>query len=153
MKQHDNLLVNYPKDKREFLYRLSLLTEFRKDYAINIGEIPIPIPHPGDIFTQLVGPWIDQVSKTYYTISPLLQNAANEVWSESKINDLHAQVADAILKTKDLTTTEAQAVFLHGLIGQNKEGLISVIHALMTAPADKWEMLSQEFSWLRRIKN
>ena len=43
-----------------------------------LAKIPEPIPDPGDVFSQLVGPWIDQVSENYYTISPLLKNAANE---------------------------------------------------------------------------
>ena len=146
------LLIDLPEDRREFLYRLSLLTEFRRDYACNIGEIPKPIPYPGDVFSQLVGPWIDQVSKNYYTISPLLKNAAKEVWSDGKISDLHAEVANAILKANNLTTIEARAVLTHSMVGGNREGIVSVIHALMTAPEDSWDMLSQEFSWLRRIK-
>ena len=55
------LLTDLPKDRREFLYRLSLMSiGFRKDYALNVAEIPEPILHPGDVFSQLVGPWIDQ---------------------------------------------------------------------------------------------
>ena len=146
------LLMGLSEDQRKFLYRLSLLTEFRKDYSLNIGEIPEPIPDPGDVFSQLVGPWIDQVSETYYTISPLLTNAANEVWSKSKIRHLHAEVADAILKANNLTTIEARAVLTHSIVGQNKEGFISVIHGLMTAPEDSWGMLSQEFSWFIYLK-
>ena len=146
------LLTDYPKDKREFLYRLSLLTEFRKDYAINIGEIPGPILHPGDIFSQLVGPWIDQVSENYYTISPLLKNAANEVWSKSKINDLHAQVANAILKANNLTIIEAESVLLHSIHGVNKKGVIAVIASLMTASDDNWKIVSQALSWVTYIK-
>ena len=39
--QARQLLLNLPEDQREFLYRLSLMSiEFRKDYALNIGEIP-----------------------------------------------------------------------------------------------------------------
>ena len=148
------LLTDLSEDQREFLYRLSLMvTEFRKDYALNIGEIPKPISHPGHTFSQLVGPWIDQVSETYYTISPLLTNAAKEIWSdEIKIKDLHAHIANAILKTKKLTTIEAWAVFTHSMIGQNKGGLISVIHALMTAPENDWKNLCQEFSWFIYLK-
>ena len=134
------LLTDLPKDRREFLYRLSLMSiGFRKDYALNVAEIPEPILHPGDVFSQLVGPWIDQVSETYYTVSPLLTNAAKEVWSENKIKDLHAYIANAILKTKNLSLTEAWAVLTHCIIGQNRGGFISIIHALMTAQEDDWE--------------
>ena len=148
------LLADLSEDQREFLYRLSLMiTEFRKDCALNIGEIPKPISHPGHTFSQLAGPWIDQVSETYYTISPLLTNAAKEIWSdERKIKDLHAYIANAILKTKKLTTIEAWAVFTHSMIGENKGGLISVIHALMTSQEEDWKNLCQEFSWLVSIK-
>ena len=147
------LLINLPEDQRKFLYRLSLMTtEFRKDCALNISEIPIPISYPGDIFTQLVGPWIDSVGETYYRISPLLNKAAEQVWSKNKINNLHAQIADAILKAEDLTTTEARAILLHSMSGQNKEGVITVIHAFITAAEDDWEEISKEFSWLMHVK-
>ena len=150
--QARQLLIDLSEDQREFLYRLSLISTFRKDYALNIGEIPKPIPHPGDIFDQLAGPWIDPIGETYYRISPLLNKAAEQVWSKNKINGLHAQIANAILETEDLTTIEARAVLLHSMDGQNKEGLIAVIQALMTALGDDWEELGQEFSWLIHVK-
>ena len=149
--QARQLLLNLPEDQRELLYRLSLMsTEFRKDYALNIGKIPKPILHPGDIFDQLVGPWIDIVDERYYTISPLLSNAAKEVWPESEINKLHFQVANAILETQNLSTTEAQAVLFHSIFGQNQISFIAVIRALLTAPEDNWKELSQKFLlWMR----
>ena len=147
------LLIDLPEDQRELLYRLSLMsTKFRKDYALNIGEIPTPISYPGDSFTQLIGPWVDPDGETYYRISPLLNKAAEQVWSKNKINSLHAQIADAILKSKDLTMIEAQAIFCHSMFGQNKEGMITVIHGLITDAGDDWEQLSKEFSWLIHIK-
>ena len=147
------LLTGLPYDQREFLYRLSLMTtEFRKDYALNIGEIPKPISHAGDIFGQLVGPWIDSVNGTYYTISPLLTKAADQVWSKSEVNKLHAQIADAILKTRNLTRIEAWAVLAHSMAGKNKLGFIAVIQALRTVPEEDWKEISQEFSWLIHVK-
>ena len=147
------LLMGLPYDQREILYRLSLMTtEFRKDYALNIGEIPKPISHAGDIFGQLVGPWIDSVNGTYYTISPLLTKAADQVWSKSEVNKLHAQIADAILKTRNLSRIEAWAVLAHSMAGKNKLGFIAVIQALRTVPEEDWKEISQEFSWLIHVK-
>ena len=66
------LLVDLSEDQRELLYRLSLISiEFRRDCALNIGEIPESIPHPGDTFSQLVGPWIDP-SQEKHTIQSRL---------------------------------------------------------------------------------
>ena len=146
------LLINLSEDQREFLYRLSLISTFRRDYALNIGEIPKPIPHPGDIFSQLDGSWIDPIGETYYTISPLLNKAVEQVWSEDKIKGLHAQIANAILKAKDLTTIEARTILCHSIRGQYKEGLIAVIHGLITTAGDDWEELSKEFSWLMYVQ-
>ena len=143
------LLTELPENHQEFLYRLSLIpTEFRKDYALNIGEIPECLPYAGVVFSQLVGPWIDQVTDAYYAISPLLTNAAEQVWSESKTRELRAQIADAILKTRNLTIIETRAVLFNSMVGQNRLGFIAVIQSLRTAPEDSWKELSQEFSWL-----
>ncbi len=147
------LLINLPEDQKELLYRLSLVSAaFRKDYALNIGDIPESIDHPGDIFDQLVGPWIDRVDETYYTISPLLADAAERAWTEDKKKGLHVQIANAILKAKDLTTIEAHLVLFHSIVGQNKDSFAVVIRGLMTIPEDDWRKLCQEFSLFMHVK-
>ena len=147
------LVSKLPEDQQKFLYRLSLMhTVFRRDYALNIGEIPEPVQNPGIVLDQLDGPWIDRVNETYFTISPLLTDAAKQVWSKNLTNKLHAQIANAILETDHLTTIEARAVFLHSIQGQNKKGLFSVIYSLITAPEDDWQNICQEFSWIRYLK-
>ncbi len=146
------LVSGLPEDKKKFLYRLSLLTEFRRDYALNIAEIPESIPYPGDVFSQLIGPWIDQINETYYTISPLLTSAAKEVWPDSKRKDLHAQIADAVLKTKNLNIEEVWTILLHSMRGENRKGLITVISGLITDSQDNWEIISKEFSFLTPMK-
>ena len=147
------LVSELPEDHQKFLYRLSLMhTVFRRDYALNIGEIPEPVQNPGIVLDQLDGPWIDRVNKTYFTISPLLIDAAKQVWSKNVTNKLHTQIANAILEADHLTTIEARAVFHHSIQGQNKKGLISVIYSLITAPEDDWQNICQEFSWIRYLK-
>ena len=146
------LVSGLPEEKKKFLYRLSLLTEFRRDYALNIAEIPESIPYPGDVFSQLIGPWIDQINETYYTISPLLTSAAKEVWPESKRKNLHAQIANAVLKTKNLSIAEVWTVLLHSMRGENRKGLTTVISGLITESQDNWKIISKEFSFLTPMK-
>ena len=147
------LVSKLPEDQQKFLYRLSLMhTVFRRDYALNIGEIPEPVQNPGIVLDQLDGPWIDRVNETYFTISPLLIDAAKQVWSKNVTNKLHTQIANAILEADHLTTIEARTVFHHSIQGQNKKGLISVIYSLITAPEDDWQNICQEFSWIRYLK-
>ena len=143
------LLMDLPIDQREFLYRLSLMPgPFKRDLAVNIGEIEDSITHPGDIFSQLVGPWIDPVSDTYYGISPLLNNAAAQVWSGDKIKKLRAQIANTILRAGNLTKIEAQAVLINSIAGKNETALVAIIHALRSVPIEHWRQLSRDFSWL-----
>ena len=147
------LVSKLPEDQQKFLYRLSLMhTIFRRDYALNIGEIPEPVQNPGIVLDQLDGPWIDRVNETYFIISPLLIDAAKQVWSKNVTNKLHTQIANAILEADHLTTIEARAVFHHSIQGKNKKGLISVIYSLITAPEEDWQNICQEFSWIRYLK-
>ena len=143
------LLVDLPTDQREFLYRLSLMPgPFKRDHAVNIGEIEDSVTHPGDIFSQLVGPWIDPVSDTYYNISPLLNDAATHVWSGDKVRKLRGQIANTILRAGNLTKIEAQAVLMNSIAGKNETALIAIIHALSAVPIEHWRKLSQDFTWL-----
>ena len=147
-----HLLEDLPTDHREFLYRLSPVVSFRRNLALGIGEIPKPLRQPGHIFDQLVGPWIDRVDEYYYTVSPLLRNAAQEVWPEGKTKRLHAQIADAILEASNPSMMEAVAAITHSITGRNKRGFISVIHALRFAREEDWKQISQEFSWMIDVK-
>ncbi len=147
------LVSKLPEDQQKFLYRLSLMhTVFRRDYALNIGEIPQAVQNPGIALDQLDGPWIDRVNETYFTISPLLTDAAKQVWPKNMTTKLHAQIANAILEADNLTTIEARSVFHHSLHGQNKKGLVSVIYSLIIDSEDNWENICQEFSWIRFLK-
>ena len=129
MKKPGNSLWVYRKINGNYFIDSVYLPNLGEITPLNIGEIPEPIPNSGDILSQLVGPWIDQVSENYYAISPLLKDAAKAVWSDDTIKRLQANIANAILKTKKLTPTEAWTVFTHSMAGENKEGLsLSFIH-------------------------
>jgi tetratricopeptide (TPR) repeat protein len=106
-----------PSEQARILaFRLSLLdTQFRRDHAIAIAAHEPAITLPGDAFDLLSGPWVEQVDETYFRISPLLQDAANEVWDAKNLTDLHRGIAYALLNCGDVTYLEASAVLRHAL--------------------------------------
>jgi hypothetical protein len=66
-------------DARLLLYRLSILTYFRKQQAIALGNHTPLVRLAGEVFDSLTGPWIEAVDGTRFRLSPLLDNAAAEV--------------------------------------------------------------------------
>lgn len=111
-------------------------------------KIPPPIPHPGDALDSLIGPWIEPFHRKYYRLSPLLENAANQVWSKEKVQSLHADVARAILSCGKLTTLEAGSILLNAWVGRDGETLVITIRSLLTSPENVWKSIAHELSWL-----
>lgn len=146
------LVEQLSEEEREFVYRLTIIAgAFRRDHAVATGECPPSLTHSGDAFDRLVGPWIESVGRGYYRVSPLLENAATQVWSKEKIQSLHSAVARAILKCGNLSTIEAETVFLHAWAGRDREVVAIVLHSLLVTPKKVWKSLAQDLSWLLHI--
>lgn len=142
------LIEHLPAEQREFVYRLSIISgPFRHDHAVAIGENSPPVAYPGDAFEQLLGPWVERIGGEYYRISPLLENAAKEVWSNKRIQSLHEIIAHEILQCDKLTTIEARAIFFHAFMGRSIFTLVALINGLLTAPEDVWKTLASDLSW------
>jgi len=105
------LLSETSEDQAELIYRLSLLPgRFRRDHALTVAQIEPKLRNPGDIFDRLTGPWIEQVSGSYFRISPLLDNAAVSAWSASKCNAERESIALAVAESGRLTGIEVNHV-------------------------------------------
>jgi tetratricopeptide (TPR) repeat protein len=143
------LIEQLSEEQRELVYRLSIIGGlFRRDHAVTIGENTPPIPHPGDALDRLIGPWIEPFHREYYRLSPLLENAANQVWSKEKVQSLHADVARAILSCGKLTTLEAGSILLNAWVGRDGGTLAITIQGLLTSPENVWKSMANELSWL-----
>jgi hypothetical protein len=65
------LVAALPEDKRKLLYRLSLVIgRFDRPLALALGALPPPLSEPGEQLDQLIGPWVEFVSKDYHRVSP-----------------------------------------------------------------------------------
>lgn len=153
--QARQLLVDRTENQRTLLYRLSVISGFfRRDQAIVIGdEIEPSIIHSGDVFDALIGPWLERVDDNYYRLSPLLLDAAKQVWPEAKIRDFQVYAAQAIIKCGSLTTLDASNAFFLALWGRSAYVLLEIIAGIMTAPQAFWRSLASHLSLLTSIKS
>lgn len=135
---------------RLLLYRLSILTRFRKPQAISIANHSPAIQLPGEIFDSLTGPWIERVDGERFRLSPLLDNAASEVFSQDQIKELHAVAATSYLE-ETIEVIDFNSMLLHGLLGEAVEPLRAAVSAFLNIPADKWVELSRVVDWFAHV--
>lgn len=139
-------------DERELIYRLSIIVGlFRRDHAIAIAENKPSLEHSGDVFDRLIGPWIETFHGEYFRLSPLFDNVANQIWSQEKVQSLHGNIAQAILRCGNLTTLEAGKILLHAWIGRDEWSLLYVINGLLLSPENVWKSIIHELSWITYI--
>jgi len=139
-------------EHRELLYRLSIMIgPFRYDHALKIGDIPPRIRHPGDLFEQLSGPWIESIGGGYYRLSPLLDGVAKLVWSKERLLSLHEDIGKAIIKCGRLSSLEAEKIFYHAWNSRSTELLISVVRGFINAPEKIQKSIAYNLSWITHI--
>ena len=147
--QARQLLSDTRDADREMLYRLSVIGgPFRRDHAVAVGESSLAVPHPGDVFDQLLGPWIESLGGDYYRISPLLDGAAAQVWSPEAVRSMHAVVAAAMLRCRPLTTLEATSLLFLTLRGRAYGLMVLVVRAMIFSRKEVWQVLVRDLSWL-----
>ena len=135
--QARHLLDALTPEEVELLYRASVaLAPFRREHIILLGE-SAGLTFPGDLFDRLLGPWIERAVGDRFELSPLLNNAGTEVWSRIKIEGIHSQLADAILKANNLSITDGSHALYHAFFGKNKQALTGLAISLTTQASEE----------------
>ena len=146
------LLVALPEAEKRLLYHLSLITgPFRRDHAIKIAELPPAAAAPGEIFDRLLGPWIEPMTANYYRLSPLLANAAGEVWSPDKVTDSREQVGAALLRCGKLTNIEANQILILGFLSRSRSLLFVVSSSILARNVPLQKPIAQSLFWLTAL--
>ena len=136
--------------QKELLYRLTVAKIFRRDLAIEVGRRS-SILMPGDEFDNLVGPYIERLSPTYYRTSALLDEAAKEVWGAPSMPAIHSSIAESLLACGNFSTLEVQDLLLNGLSGKNIKAIILAVQAIVTAPEKVKSQLFASLSWVHHL--
>lgn len=135
--QSRQLLNNLAPEEKDLLYRASVASgSFCREHIVLMGEWA-KLSHPGDLFDRLVGPWIKRSANGRFEVSQLLQNAADGVWSQKTIVELHAQMANAILSGTTLTIADGSHVLLHAFIGHNDWALMMLAKSVISDASEE----------------
>ena len=133
----------------ELLSRLSLLSiSFRRDQAITIAEIEPCIVHPGNCFDKLVGPWIEPASGNRYRLSSLLNQVAADNYSTDRITELRGKIGRAILRSGNLTQSEAHEILMQAVVIKDPALALPVLKTLYLAPEKQRKFWADALWWM-----
>lgn len=136
-------------DAHTLAYRLSVfIAPFRRQHALHIAGIPVP----GDVFDQLVGPWVEPVNSDYFRVSPLLANVAAEIFAQPQMGELHRAAARALLNVKPLTAAEFGGTLYHGLFGEDEAALTAIVSASLRIRDEQMSFVAASAPWFPTIR-
>ncbi|HEU0150919.1 MAG TPA: hypothetical protein VFR21_29100, partial [Bradyrhizobium sp.] len=144
------LVAAVPNDAKSLLYRMSLfIGRFNRPLVLTVAALTPAISHPGEQLDALIGPWVDQAAQDELRISPLLANAGKEILGLDEQQAVHRAVADAILESRQLDITKANAAFVHALLGKAEFALTKFGNSILIASPSVRRMLPDWMTTLR----
>lgn len=141
------LVSALPDSEKELLLRLSLITgRFRREHALALGAEPPPLPRPGEAFDPLIGAWIESMSGGSFRVSPLFVDAAENVFAEERVRELHIQIARAFAQGAMSPQERAQA-FEHAWEARHVPALGGLVNSVFEQPPEVFEAMSSHVAW------
>jgi tetratricopeptide (TPR) repeat protein len=141
------LVSALPDSEKELLLRLSLITgRFRREHALAVGAEPPPLSRPGEAFDPLIGAWIEPMSGASFRVSPLLADAAEDVFGRERLQDLHIQIARTFARGF-MSPQEGAQAFEHAWEARHVPALGGLVRSVFEQPRGVFEAISSHVSW------
>lgn len=141
------LVAALPDSEKELLLRLSLITgRFRREHAVALAAEPPPVLRPGEAFDPLIGAWIEPLSGASFRVSPLLADAAEDVFGSERLHDLHVQIARAFAQGL-MSPQEGAQAFEHAWEARHVPALGGLVSSVFEQPHEIFEAMSSHVSW------
>jgi hypothetical protein len=130
-------------DAQTLLFRTSLIRGgFNRDLAIKLAGVDPAVQCGGLVLDQLIGPWIEPFRKNTLRISPLLKDAAADVFSPAECRVVHRCVADSMMRGAQLAAADAPAAMHHALQSQDRELVVAFAHSVITCDVAMIDLLA-----------
>jgi hypothetical protein len=146
----NRIVADLPADARMLLYRISLLFDrFDRPLAVALGAMSPAVSEPGVKLDQVIGQWVEPLAYGQMRMSPLLQNAGNDVLAPDDRKSVHTTAATHILGGRSVAIDKANAGFMHALLGECEWLLTRVAHSIIRTPSAERRQLSEWIVTLR----
>lgn len=130
-------------DAQTLLLRASLIRGgFDRELAIQVAGLDPALARGGLVLDQLVGPWIEPFQRRRLRVSPLIENAANDVLSVPECRAVHVCVAKALMGRKTLNATDAPAAMHHALLSEERELVFGFASSVVTSSVETVDALA-----------
>lgn len=144
------LIAAVPEPAHVLLYRTSLIIgRFSRDLAMALGGIQPDVVNPGAQLDLLIGPWIEQVGAAHLRCSPLVQSAGREVIGPDQQVGIHRAIAVHLVCGRRINVADADAAFLHALLGREEQVLLGLAHSVLVASYEQRRQLAEWMMGLR----
>ena len=139
-----------PEATRNLLYRLSLsFGHFPRSLALNVGELPPPVPQTGECMDQLIGPWIEATGTNLFRVSPLARSFGTEMLSQDEQRRVHENFAVQMLDKRAINAGDLDAIMMHGIAGRSPEILMGVAQLVLSSDPRTVELLAENTHMFR----
>lgn len=110
------LIGTMSDEAQQLLFRASLIGgSFDRKLAVTLGGLTPTVPLAGLVLDRLVGPWIEPIWRDRLRVSPLLEGAADDVFTDAECRAIHHCIARTLLDSKDLSVLDAGTMLRHAL--------------------------------------
>lgn len=138
---------------RGLLYRLSVIGGyFDRPLALELGKVEPGIAQAGEALDLLIGPWIEDLGRGYYRLSPLLSGAARDVVPASDFKSVQRAIVDCLISRRPLTGNLLSTAFMHALASAHEPGLMMLAALPVTAEESKKRYVAQELMALKYLR-
>jgi tetratricopeptide (TPR) repeat protein len=144
------LVGRMDEQARKYLYRTSLAVgRFKRQAALQLGEISPSIQSAGEYLDALIGPWIDNLGSGMLRVSPLVANAGESVLLPSEQISVHQMFATQLWADGKLDVRTVDDLFVHSLKGKSDKHLFRLAAALLKTRVEQIAVIAQ---WLPSLR-
>ena len=118
------LQVEMEPPSRTFLYRLSIVGGyFDRRLAMSIGSVTPAIAAPGELLDWLNGPWIEDLGRGFFRLTPLLVAAGTQTLSAADVRAVQTAIVEDLTNRHPMSGALVSTALLHGMLIQHPAGL------------------------------